>query len=154
MQSKTGSPSHLFQCFQTTRAGIAVALLSAGLIGASALAQGVPAPNGVSEDGSVVIFHIRTPRPHDGPWNARETAVEVKVGQILRLVNDDYTDHDPGEDGVKHYLHTPGVPCEHGSAPFADTYDCVITAPSDPDRNVLYDHNFGPQARFFVHATE
>jgi hypothetical protein len=93
----------------------------------------------------VVEFHI-IDGTKDGPWNERAAAVEVQVGQVLRIINDDHVDH---------YLHTPGAPCSHGSRPFhtGESYDCVVTSIADPDKTVLYDHNFGPDARFYVHAT-
>ena len=56
----------------------------------------------------VVEFHI-VKGTGNKPWNTKETAVEVKVGQTLRIINDD---------NAPHYLHTPGRPCSHGSGPF------------------------------------
>lgn len=96
----------------------------------------------------VVEFHI----PADTgkkPWNTRDTMVEVKVGQTLRIINDDTT---------QHRLHTTaGKPCKHGPSNVAkgDHYDCVVTTTADPDvaDEFCYDHNVGPSARFYVRAT-
>ena len=81
-----------------------------------------------------------------GPWNTLETAVRVRQGQILRIIN---------ADSIPRYLHTPGAPCPHGTGPFGpgEKYDCLVTQAADPVRTVLYDHNFGSSSRFYVHAT-
>lgn len=99
---------------------------------------------GVRAADDVVEFHIAKGTGKN-PWNTRETVVEVKVGQTLRLINDD---------DITHYLHTPGRPCGHGKNPFkaGETYDCVVSGVADPDKDVLYDHQFGPTSRFYVRA--
>jgi len=81
------------------------------------------------------------------PWNTRDRFVSVKVGDTLRLVNDDTVDH---------HLHTNGRPCPHGTKAFkpGETYDCVISKPADPDKDILYDHQHGPTSRFYVQAKE
>lgn len=93
----------------------------------------------------IVEFHIA-----DGtgaaPWNTRATIVKVKVGQTLRIVNDD---------SVKHRLHTfNNRPCAH-QGPDSDPgqfYDCVVATPADPDVDLMYDHNAGAKSRFYLRA--
>lgn len=99
----------------------------------------------VSANDSIVEFHIK-PNTGKNAWNTRDSLVEVKVGQTLRIFNDD---------SVAHYLHTPGEPCPHGANPFkgGEFYDCVVTKVADPDNTILYDHQFGAKARFYVRAT-
>ena len=81
-----------------------------------------------------------------GPWNTEDAVVEVKVGQTLRIINDDDTPH---------LLHTSGAPCAHGDDEFkkGEHYDCVITKVADPKVDRCWDHNFGPKSRFYVRAT-
>ena len=109
---------------------IVVALMSAAMAGEAA----------------VVEFHIPAGTGKK-PWNTRQTTVEVKVGQTLRLINDDVT---------KHRMHTnDGKPCAHAPANLekGTQYDCVVTQVADPDVDLCYDHNVGPSARFYVRAT-
>lgn len=81
------------------------------------------------------------------PWNNRQNPVEIKVGQVLRIINDDT---------VPHRLHTfDDKPCAHqpsNSLP-GQWYDCTISTPIDPDVDLLYDHNFGITSRFYLRAT-
>jgi hypothetical protein len=51
---------------------------------------------------SVVEFHIKA---GGSSWNTKEEPLHAKVGDVLRLVNDD---------DIAHALHTDGTPCEHG----------------------------------------
>jgi len=102
----------------------------------------------MADDAEVVEFRIPAGTGKNA-WNTRETMVEVKVGQILRIINDDTT---------KHRLHTNGGrPCAHGPGNVAkgDHYDCVVKKAADPDveDDFCYDHNVGPGARFYVRAT-
>lgn len=100
----------------------------------------------------VVEFRI-PPGTGKGPWNTREQPVIIKLpatGSVtLRVINDDTTPH---------VMHTDGVPCPH--APIGkplkkgEAYDCVIRRPFDSTAGgVLYDHNFGTSAFFYVRAT-
>jgi hypothetical protein len=57
-----------------------------------------------SDDPNVVIFRIKA-GTGKASWNTEATEVDVKVGQVLRIVNDD---------SVPHRLHTNGKPCPHG----------------------------------------
>ncbi len=100
----------------------------------------------MAENAEVVEFRIPAGTGKKA-WNTRETTVDVKVGQILRIINDDTT---------KHRLHTNGgKPCAHAPANMAkgDHYDCVVTQVTDPDADLCYNHNVGPSARFYVRAT-
>jgi hypothetical protein len=93
----------------------------------------------------IVEFHI-APGTGSKPWNTPETVVNVKVGQILRVINDD---------SVVHTLHTFGRPCPHqpdDSQP-GEFYDCEIKTAADPRVDLMYDHAFGDKARFYVNAT-
>lgn len=99
----------------------------------------------ISFAGEVKEFHIKA-GTGKGAWNTRDAVMEVKVGDTLRLVNDD---------NVAHYLHTFGKPCIHGTKPFGpgESYDCQVIKVADPDKDVCYDHQFGSQSRFYVRAT-
>ncbi len=93
----------------------------------------------------IVEFHIAS-GTGSKPWNTQETTVNVKIGQTLRIINDD---------SVAHTLHTFGKPCPHqpdDSQP-GEFYDCEITKTADPRVDLMYDHGFGEKARFFVKAT-
>ena len=92
----------------------------------------------------IVEFHIPA-GTGSSPWNTSDKPVVVHVGQTLRIFNDD---------SVTHFLHTEGKPCPHGTAPFGPgvTYDCVISVPYDESEQGLYDHNYGPDAQFYVQA--
>ncbi len=80
-----------------------------------------------------------------GPWNTRATMVRVKVGQTVRIINDDT---------ITHVLHTFGRPCDHqdGESAPGEFYDCKIVTPADPDVDLMYDHNFGESSRFYLRA--
>lgn len=79
------------------------------------------------------------------PWNTMATAVETFVGQTLKITN---------MDSITHQYHTNGRPCGHGSAMAAGgTTNCVITRAYDYRTDgVLYDHNLGTRAAFYVVA--
>jgi hypothetical protein len=104
-----------------------------------------PAPNTPPQDPNVVVFRIKAGTGNQ-PWNTADTMVTVKVGQTLRIVNDDT---------VTHRLHTGGAPCPHGTnfGPGA-SYDCVATRALDPAATPgrTYDHIVGDTALFFVKA--
>ena len=106
-----------------------------------------PAPDVVvpTQDPNIVEFHIKA-GTGKSPWNTAAETVIVKVGQTLRLINDD---------SVTHRLHTGGSPCPHGDnfAP-GKTYDCVVTKTIDPAKTpgATYDHIAGPKATFFLKA--
>ena len=97
---------------------------------------------------AVVEFHIRAGTASNrAQWNNRAETVNVKIGDTLRLINDD---------SVVHALHTDeGVPCEHGAdmAPRGGSYDCVIAEAYDSNADgPLIDHYFH-DAKFWLVAT-
>lgn len=106
--------------------------------------QTATSPNQFSD---VVEFRIKA-GTGSGPWNTRETMVTVKVGQTLRIVNDDST---------VHRLHTGGAPCPHqpGSGlKNGEEYLCKIERTLDVGngRPATYDHISGQNASFFLKA--
>lgn len=87
----------------------------------------------------VVEFRIRS-GTGSGTWNTQNAPVNLKVGQILRIIN---------EDTIRHRLHTDGAPCPHGNdIPPGGSEDCVISRPFTSGN--LYDHN--NLGRFFIRA--
>ena len=93
---------------------------------------------------SLIEFHIVAGTARSA-WNTKETAVTVKIGDTLRIINDDTS---------VHRLHTNGIPCPHAAANMeagGGFYDCVIAKAIDPETDgALYDHNHGPNAAFWV----
>jgi hypothetical protein len=93
------------------------------------------------------IVEFRIPRgTGGGPWNTIEHPVIARVGDTLRLVNDD---------AVPHRLDTAaGVPFDHpsDSIPPGGSADFVLRL-MDPTQGPLHDHNFGPGATFFLIVT-
>ncbi|MEM9563060.1 MAG: CAP domain-containing protein [Actinomycetota bacterium] len=82
-----------------------------------------------------------------GAWNRFDDPVRVRVGQVLRIHNDD---------SVAHTAHSDGVPFVHGSAIRPGGFaDHPIVAPSTPDpaAPVTYDHDAGAGAPFWVVST-
>ena len=76
-------------------------------------------------------------------WNTEDQAVQVKIGDVLRIYNDD---------DVVHQLHTPSTPCPHGR-PIqpGQSGDCAIKSAYDVAKSgPLYEHNVGPEARFWL----
>jgi hypothetical protein len=100
--------------------------------------DGHPAP-------AVVEFHI-APGTTGGPWNARGTAVAAKVGDTLRIVNDDSVAHRP---------HTSGAPFPHPAVDISpqQSMDFLLARPYDSAAaGPLSDHLFGPGAQFFINV--
>lgn len=94
---------------------------------------------------TVVDFHIPAGTGSKA-WNTLQAPIIVRVGQILRLHNDDDADH---------YLHTTnGAPCVHGTDSFGpgETYDCVIIKPHNASLGDCYDHSLGKQAQVYIQA--
>ena len=91
---------------------------------------------------ALIEFHIAA-GTGSNPWNTRDTAVMGIVGQTLRIHNDDT---------VPHRLHTPGVPFAHAANDTAPgTFsDFVLMQPFNLDTPAIYDHNYGPSARFWI----
>ncbi len=118
--------------FKTIMDGFSVALIGS-LLSTAVLAA------------DVVEFRIK-PGTGNKPWNTRETVVELKVGQTLKIIN---------EDSTPHQLHTSGSPCPHQPAKTltGQAYECLISKVVDPDVDVFYDHIAGSSARFYMRAT-
>lgn len=96
--------------------------------------------NNSSGDERVVEFRIK-PGTGSGAWNTQDAPVNLKVGQVLRIINDDT---------IRHRLHTDGAPCPHGNniAP-GQSEDCVISRPFNGGN--LYDHN--NLGKFYIRAS-
>lgn len=97
------------------------------------------------QDPNLIEFRIKA-GTDKSPWNTAGETLTAKVGQTIRIFNDDT---------VTHRLHTNGTPCPHGQniAPGASA-DCVLTRPHDPAvGGPLYDHIAGPAAAFYVKVT-
>ena len=79
-------------------------------------------------------------------WNTQAEQVEMKVGETLRIFNDDVVDHQ---------LHTNGAPCAHGDLIKPGKYwDCVASKPFDAGKTgPLYDHGVGKSAEFWLRAS-
>lgn len=103
----------------------------------------VPPPPGAG--GSMVTFRIPL-GTNNKPWNTAATSVVVKIGQTVRIINDDV---------VPHRLHTGGAPCAHqgSDSPPGGFYDCVISRTVNSAAGSTYDHNFGTSARLYIDAT-
>ena len=95
--------------------------------------------------GNIVEFHIK-PGTGNQPWNTANETVTAKVGNILRIVNDD---------SVEHHLHTNGAPFPHpgtgippgGQADYLLQSPFGLTAGQAP---TIYDHAFGNTALFWI----
>ncbi len=80
-------------------------------------------------------------------WNSPGQTLMLKVGDTLRIYNDD---------DVVHQLHTPGRPCSHGRS-FAPgtSFDCVASKSYSLSRDgAIYDHGHGPKAPFYILVNE
>jgi hypothetical protein len=69
--------------------------------------------------------------------------VTARVGDILRLVNDD---------DVPHRLHTANDPLPHPTSDLApgQSIDEVLLTPFEPGTTPLFDHGFGSAATFWL----
>lgn len=118
----------------------------AALLAAVFAAPSISQAEDLEDTSEIIEFHI-PPETGLNPWNTPDTAVNVRVGQTLRIINDD---------DIVHRLHTnDDKPCLHqpGSSRPGEFYDCVIINPADPDVDLMYDHNSGGRGRFYVRAT-
>jgi SeqA protein N-terminal domain len=88
----------------------------------------------------LVIFHIPAGTGTQ-PWNTAATAVQAKVGDTLRIVNDDSAPHRP---------HTEGPPFPHPSTdipPGGGSADFLL---QQEFQGALYDHDSGQDAKFWI----
>jgi|GEM_PF-1571234 len=94
-------------------------------------------PTNPPPNGNIVEFRIKA-GTGNGPWNDAATTIRLKVGQTLRIINDD---------SVVHQLHTNGAPCGHGNAirP-GGTGECRAQQPYNGQP--LYDH--GTNGQVFI----
>jgi hypothetical protein len=75
-----------------------------------------------------------------GAWNTPQNPIVARVGDVVRIYNDD---------SIVHQLHTNGRPCGHGSPIQPGSYrECVIQSQFVGD---LYDH--GTNGRVYWQAT-
>lgn len=98
--------------------------------------------DGGSIPSGLVTFHIPAGTGTQA-WNTAETAVLAKVGDTLRLVNDD---------AVPHRLHTNGAPFPHpaNDIPPGQSADFVLEKAIRGEP--LFDHAAGLNARFFINV--
>jgi negative regulator of replication initiation len=89
---------------------------------------------------AVVVFHI-TAGTGTQPWNTAATAVQAKVGDTLRIVNDD---------NAPHRLHTDGNPFPHQANDIAPGQSVDILLQTAFQGQPLYDHDAGPGAQFWI----
>jgi hypothetical protein len=95
---------------------------------------------GASTGSKIIEFRIKA-GTGDGAWNTAESQIEAKVGQTVRIINDDT---------VKHRFHTNGAPCPHGNdIQPGKSEDCVIS--KIYTGSPLYDHN--TLGKVYIRAT-
>ena len=106
-----------------------------------------PAPGPAPAPGPrVVEFHIAAGTGANA-WNTREQMLTARVGDTLRIINDD---------NAAHRLHTGGAPFPHPQTDVAPgaTQDYLLQSAFDPGANPpLYDHDFGQAAAFWIKVT-
>jgi hypothetical protein len=115
----------------------------------NSIATNTSTGSGTSTGPKVVEFRIKE-GTGSGPWNTRDTMVTVRVGDTLKIVNDDTT---------VHRLHTGGAPCPHqpgNGLQRGQEYTCEIRSPLEvgPGAPATYDHNQGTSASFFLRAVK
>jgi hypothetical protein len=92
-----------------------------------------------NRDPNIVEFRIPAGTGRNA-WNTKATEIVAKVGQTVRIYNDD---------SRVHQLHTNGAPCGHGNAiQPGSSGDCVVTQPYSG--TPLYDH--GTDGQVFIRA--
>lgn len=106
--------------------------------------EDTPTPVTPPRDPNIVEFRIKAGTGNGG-WNTQAEMIEVKVGQTIRIYNDDT---------IVHRLHTGGRPCPHGqNIPVGGTADCVVTQTFDSTTsNAVYDHIAGTASKIWIRA--
>ncbi len=102
----------------------------------------VPGP---AKDPNIVEFRIKA-GTGSGGWNTQNEMIAAKVGQTIRVFNDDT---------IVHRLHTANnAPCAHGvNIPVGGSKDCVVGKAFDStNSNAVYDHIVGPSAKIWIKA--
>lgn len=96
------------------------------------------------KDPNIVEFRIKAGTGNAG-WNTQAEIINAKIGQTVRVFNDDT---------VIHRMHTGGSPCPHGvNIPVGGSQDCVITKAFDATvSNGVYDHIAGTAAKIWLKA--
>lgn len=116
------------------------------------------APQDYAQAPNEVVFIIPA-NTGNSPWNTEATMVNVKVGEVLRIIN---------MDSEERRLHTGGDPFPHGGAINANdpantdpklapqvAYPVESTIdPAGRNSPATYDHNVGTSASFWIKATE
>ena len=115
-------------------------------------------PQDYAQADNEVVFIIPA-NTGDSPWNTEATMVNVKVGEVLRIIN---------MDSEVRQLHTGGDPFRHGGAINANdpantdpkqapqvAYPVESTIdPAGRNSPTTYDHIVGTSASFWIKATE
>ena len=104
-----------------------------------------PSTTEAAEPVQVVEFRI-APGTGSNPWNSFDNPVRVRVGQILRVHNDD---------SRAHTIHAGGSPFKHGPRIDPGGFrDHPVLRPHQPvdGSPQVYDHNVGRGAPFWVVA--
>jgi hypothetical protein len=96
-----------------------------------------------SNPGDGVVQFFIPPGTQAQDWNTQETMVVVRVGQTLRVTNND---------SVVHAIHTNGRPFPHGAdIQPGGTGTYVIRQTFEPGQSPLYCHHFN--GKFWLRAT-
>ena len=114
------------------------------------LANPNPSPSG----GEAATFAI-TAGTGGKSWNAATAPIELYIGMTLTIKNADTISHQLHVDRYDANPAMNGHPCAHEVDPMAPggSYDCVVTKAYNPATDpVIYDHNAGPTARFYLVA--
>ena len=104
-----------------------------------------PAKPDPVKDPNIVEFRIKA-GTGSGGWNSQSEMINAKIGQTIRVFNDDT---------VIHRLHTANnAPCPHGvNIPVGGSRDCVVGKAFDStNSNAVYDHIVGPSAKIWIKA--
>lgn len=100
----------------------------------------------VASNAEIVEFRIPAGTQNNS-WNTQETPIVFKVGDTIRIFNDDST---------LHRLHTNGAPCGHGpDIKPGKSWDCLAKyALSSTQDGPLYDHYAGETAEVWFETAQ